>query len=101
LVKPLRERGDISIKPFRFDYDIYVIAVKDGDKYKVKSLYNHIHHIDVLKKQWYKPYELRPMTYGEAYDHLNSPLVQQFLIHVYGTPNVIEEYLKTLFQRFL
>jgi hypothetical protein len=54
-----------------------------------------------LKKQWYKPYELRPMTYGEAYDHLNSPLVQQFLIHVHKTPNVIEEYLKTLFQQFL
>jgi hypothetical protein len=101
LVKPLRERGDISIKPFRFDYDIYVIIEKDGDKYQVKSLYNHIHHIDELKKQWYKPYELRQMTYQDALDHLTSPLVQQFLIHVYGTPNVIDEYLKTLFQRFL
>jgi hypothetical protein len=101
LIKPLRKRGDISIKPFRFDYDIYVIAVKDGDKYQVKSLYNHIHHEGEPKKQWYKPYELRPMTYGEAYNHLNSPLVQQFLIHVYGTPNVIEEYLKTLFKQFL
>jgi hypothetical protein len=101
LVKPLRERGDIGIKPFRFDYDIYVIAIKDGDKYKVKSLYNHIHHIDELKKQWYKPYELRPMTYKDFYEHLHSPLVQQYLTHVYGTPNVIDEYLKTLFKPFL
>jgi hypothetical protein len=101
LIKPLRERGDIAIKPFRFDYDIYVIIEKDGDKYKVNSLYNTIHHEGEPKKRWYKPYELRVLTYGEAFDHLNSPLVQQFLIHVYGTPNVIEEYLKTLFQRFL
>jgi hypothetical protein len=98
-IKPLRERGDIIIKPFRFDYDIYIIIEKDGDKYKVNSLYNIIHHINNPKKRWYKPYELRPMTYEEAYNHLQSPLVQQFLSHVYESPNVTDEYLKTIFKQ--
>jgi hypothetical protein len=99
-IKPLRERGDISIKPFRFDYDIYVIIKKDGDKYQVNSLYNFLHEEveeeGEPKKLWYKPYELRSMTYGEAYEHLNSPLVQRYLTHIYGTPDVIKEYLKSL-----
>jgi hypothetical protein len=42
MVKPLRARGELSIKTFGFDYDIYIILLKDGDKYKLKSLYNFI-----------------------------------------------------------
>jgi hypothetical protein len=104
LLKPLRERGDISIKAFRFDYDIYVIVNKEGDKYQVNSLYNYIRFKDKPKKPkeaepkklWYKPYELRLLTKRQAYEHLHSPLVQHFLIHVYGTPNVIKEYLENI-----
>jgi hypothetical protein len=42
MVKPLRARGELGIKTFGFDYDIYIILLKDGDKYKLKSLYNFI-----------------------------------------------------------
>jgi hypothetical protein len=43
IVKPLRERGELGIKTFKFDYDIYIILLKEGDKYKLKSLYNYVH----------------------------------------------------------
>jgi hypothetical protein len=100
LIKPLRERGDIIVKPFRFDYDIYVIINKEGDKYQINSLYNYINKEGEPKKRWYKPYELRSMTYEDLYEHLHSPLVQQYLLHIHK-PDVIEKYTKTLFQRFL
>jgi hypothetical protein len=62
LVKPFRERGILSAKTFGFDYDIYIILVKQGDKYKLKSLYDFIHNNNRVKKRWYKPYELRKIT---------------------------------------
>jgi transposase len=58
LIKPIRERGLIKKKIFEFDYDIYIILAKEGDKYKIKSLYNFVHEINKVKKRWYKPYEL-------------------------------------------
>jgi transposase InsO family protein len=51
LVKPLQERGVLGIKTFRFDYDIYIVLLKEGDKYKLKSLYNFIHDINKVKKR--------------------------------------------------
>jgi hypothetical protein len=96
LAKPLRERGEIGLKQFKFDYDLYVIVEKDGDKYQVQSLYNYIHDIDEVKDHWYKPYELREMSKRDIYVHLNSPLVKQYLTRLYGTPNVIDEYQKAL-----
>jgi hypothetical protein len=36
IVKPLRKRGELGIKTFGFDYDIYIILLKEGDKYKLK-----------------------------------------------------------------
>jgi hypothetical protein len=62
LIKPLWERGELGIKTFGFDYDIYIILLKEGDKYKLKSLYNFIHEINKVKKRWYKPYELRKIS---------------------------------------
>jgi hypothetical protein len=41
------------------------------------------------------------MTYKDTYEHLHSPLVQQYLLHIHKTSSVIDEYLKTLFKRFL
>jgi hypothetical protein len=69
LVKPIRERGLIKTKIFEFDYDIYIILVKDGDKYKIKSLYNFVHEINKVKKRWYKPYELRIISPRQALKH--------------------------------
>jgi hypothetical protein len=51
LIKPLRERGELDIKTFGFDYDIYIILLKEGDKYKLKSLYNFVHEINKVKKK--------------------------------------------------
>jgi hypothetical protein len=79
LIKPLRERGELGIKTFRFDYDIYIILLKEGDKYKLKSLYNFVHEINKVKKRWYKSYELRKISPQEALDHLESPLVRQYI----------------------
>jgi hypothetical protein len=55
IAKPLRSRGALGIKIFRFDYDIYIILLKHGDKYKLKSLYYFIHEINIVKRRWYKP----------------------------------------------
>jgi hypothetical protein len=62
MVKPLRARGKLDIKTFGFDYDIYIILLKDGDKYKQKLLYNFIREKNVVKRRWYKPYEIRKIT---------------------------------------
>jgi hypothetical protein len=51
IVKPLRIRGDIPKKIFGFNYDIYIIVAKEGNKYKVKSLYNFIHGKKDKKEQ--------------------------------------------------
>jgi transposase InsO family protein len=100
IVKPLRERGELDIKIFGFDYDIYVILLKEGDKYKLQSLYNFIHEINKIKKRWYKPYELRKITPRQALEHLESPLARQYLYHQYEeNTNVIEDmknYLRSL-----
>jgi hypothetical protein len=99
LVKPLSERGLIRTKIFEFDYDIYIILVKEGDKYKIKSLYNFAHEINKVKKRWYKPYELRIISPRQALKHLNSPFVWQYLRKHYGDITGLEEvknYLQTL-----
>jgi hypothetical protein len=99
LIKPIRERGLIKTKIFEFDYDIYVILDKEGDKYKIKSLYNFVHEINKVKKRWYKPYELRAISPRQALKHLNSPLVWQYLRKQYGDIAGLEEvkkYLQTL-----
>jgi hypothetical protein len=84
LIKPLRERGELGIKTFGFDYDIYIVLLKEGDKYMLKSLYNFVHEINKVKRgRWYKPYEIRKITPQEALQHLESPLVSQFIYHLY------------------
>jgi hypothetical protein len=101
IAKPLRERGEITIKIFKFDYDIYIIVSKDGDKYKIKSLYNNIHQIKKIISRWYKTYELRKFTPQQALEHLNSPLVQQYLFHKYDDPDAVEDMRKYILQRLL
>jgi hypothetical protein len=103
LIKPIRIRGDIRKKIFDFDYNIYIIVSKEGDKYQVKSLYNFIHGIeehDKTKKEkenyWYKPYELRKITPKQALEHLNSPIVQGYLYHVYEDPDAIKDIKKRI-----
>jgi hypothetical protein len=100
IAKPLRSRGALGIKIFRFDYDIYIILLKDGNKYKLKSLYNFIHEINTVKKRWYKPYELRKITPQQAFKHLNSPLVQEYLYQVYKTRDAVEDMKKYIQQQF-
>jgi hypothetical protein len=100
IVKPLRERGELNIKTFGFDYDIYVILLKEGDKYKLKSLYNYVQGENKVKKRWYKCYELRKITPQQALEHLESSLVQHYLYNLYkgdivGIEN-IKEYLRSL-----
>jgi hypothetical protein len=94
IAKPLRARGALGIKIFRFDYDIYIILLKEGDKYKLKSLYNFIHEKNIVKKRWYKPYELRKIAPRQALKHLNSPLVQAYLYQVYKTHDAVEDMKK-------
>jgi hypothetical protein len=91
IAKPLRSRGALGIKIFRFDYDIYIILLKHGDKYKLKSLYYFIHEINIVKRRWYKPYELRKITPQQALKHLNSPLVQAYLYQVYKTRDAVKD----------
>jgi hypothetical protein len=100
MIKPLRARGALDIKIFRSDYDIYIILLKDGDKYKLKSLYHFIREKNIVKRRWYKPYELRKITPQQALEHLNSPLVRAYLYRVYETPDAIEDMRKYL-QRLL
>jgi hypothetical protein len=101
IVKPLRARGELGLKTFDFDYDIYIIVTKEGDKYKLKSLYNFIREKNVIKRRWYKPYEIRKITPQQALEHLKSPLVWQYLYHLYEeNPDAIEDMRKYL-QRLL
>jgi hypothetical protein len=58
----MRVCGALDIKTLRFDYDIYIIVSKEGDKYELKSLYNFIHGKKDTKPHWYKPYEIRKIT---------------------------------------
>jgi hypothetical protein len=89
--KPLRERGVLGFKIFNFDYDIYIILVKEDDKYKLKSQYYFIHEKNTVKRRWYKPYEIRKITPQQALDHLNSPLVQQYLAQKYEDSNAVKD----------
>jgi hypothetical protein len=98
-IKPLRERGALSIKIFRHDYNICIINKKEFDKYQIKSLYNHIHNKNITKKRWYKPYELRKITPQQTLEHLNSPLVKAYLYQVYETPDAVEDMKKYLQQQ--
>jgi transposase InsO family protein len=104
LIRPIRIRGEIGVKIFGFKYDIYIIVLKEGDKYKVKSLYNFIHGIKEHDKErkkkeyWYKPYELRKITPQQALAHLNSPLARAYLYRVYENPDAIEDMRKYLFK---
>jgi hypothetical protein len=101
MVKPLRARGELGLKTFDFDYDIYIIVAKEGDKYKLKSLYNFIREKNVVKRRWYKPYEIRKITPQQALKHLKSPLVWQYLYHLYKeNPDAIED-MKKFLQRLL
>jgi hypothetical protein len=100
LVKPIRERGLIKTKIFEFDYNIYIILDKEGDKYRIKSLYNFVHEINKVKKQWFKPYELRAISPRQALKHLNSPLVWQYLRKQYGDIAGLEK-VKEHFQSLL
>jgi hypothetical protein len=100
LVKPIRERGEIGTKIFEFDYDIYIILGKEGDKYKIKSLYNFVHDRNIVKRRWYKPYELRIISPQQALEHLKSPLVWQYLYHRYEEDinglEKVKKYLQSL-----
>jgi hypothetical protein len=101
IVKPLRARGQLGFKKFGFDNDIYIILLKDGDKYKLKSLYNFIREKNFVKRRWYKPYELRKITPQQALEHLKSPLVWQYLYHLYDdNPDAIKD-MKNYLQRLL
>jgi benzoyl-CoA reductase/2-hydroxyglutaryl-CoA dehydratase subunit BcrC/BadD/HgdB len=75
-----------------------MILLKEGDKYKLKSLFNFVQEINKVKKRWYKTYELRKISPQEALEHLESPLVRQYIYHLYDEDiNGIEEmkeYLK-------
>jgi transposase InsO family protein len=108
LIKPIRIRGEIGVKIFGFEYDIYIIVAKKGDKYQVKSLYNFIHGIIEHNKErkkkeeyWYKPYELRKITPQQALAHLNSPLVQAYLYRIYENPDAIEDMRKYILKHYL
>jgi hypothetical protein len=100
LVKPLRELGEISAKIFKFDYDIYIILVKEGDKYKIKSLYNFVHDKNIVKRRWYKPYELRIISPQQALEYLKSSLVWQYFYHRYNEDihglEKVKKYLQSL-----
>jgi hypothetical protein len=98
-VKPIRIRGDIPKKIFGFNYDIYIIVAKDGDKYQVRSLYNFIKNIKPPKEHaeerrienyWFKPYEIRKITPSQALAHLHSPLTQAYLYRIYEDPDAIK-----------
>jgi hypothetical protein len=96
MAKPMRERGELGIKTLRFDYDIYIIVSKEGDKYQLKSLYNFIRGKEETNPHWYKPYEIRKITLQQALMHLNSPLVHAYLYRVYENPDAIEDMRKYL-----
>jgi hypothetical protein len=96
LAKLIRERGVLGVKTLHFDYDIYIIVSKKGDKYKLKSLYNFIHRKKEENPHWYRPYEIRKITPQQALAHLNSPLVHAYLYRVYETPDAIEDMKKYL-----
>jgi hypothetical protein len=107
LVKPIRIRGDIPKKIFGFNYDIYIIVAKEGDKYQVRSLYNFIKNIKPPKEHaeqrrienyWFKPYEIRRITPQQALAHLNSPLTQAYLYRIYEDPDATEKMRKYIQQ---
>jgi transposase InsO family protein len=107
LIKPIRIRGEIKKKIFGFNYDIYIIVAKEGDKYQVRSLYNFIKNIKPPKEHveerrienyWFKPYEIRRITPQEALAHLNSPLTQAYVYRVHEDPNAIEDMRKYIQQ---
>jgi hypothetical protein len=77
-------------------------VAKEGNKYKVKSLYNFIHgKKDKKEQQWYKPYEIRKIAPQQALVHLNSPLVQAYLYRVYENPDAIEDMRKYILKRLV
>jgi hypothetical protein len=101
LIKPIRIRGDIPKKIFGFNYDIYIIMTKDGDKYQVRSLYNFIKNIKLRKTQedkeqreienyWFKPYEIRKLSPPQALAHLNSPLTKAYVYRIHEDPDATE-----------
>jgi hypothetical protein len=111
-IKPIRIRGDIPKKIFGFNYDIYIILKKQGDKYQVKSLYNFIHNIILpkvketeeqrrIEEYWFKPYEIRKITPQQALAHLNSPLTRAYLYRIYENPDAIEDMRKYILKHYL
>jgi hypothetical protein len=84
-------------------------VAKDGDKYQVRSLYNFIHNINLLKTKeykeqrdiemhWFKPYEIRKLSPREAFAHLNSPLTKAYVYRIHEDPNAIEDMKKYIQQ---
>jgi hypothetical protein len=107
LIKPVQLRGVIRKKIFKFNYDIFIITSKDGDKYRVRSLYNFIHDIELpkdekeqrmIEEHWFKPYELRKLSPQEALAHLNSPLTQAYVYRVHEDPHAAEDMKKFIQQ---
>jgi hypothetical protein len=106
LIKPVQLRGVIRKKTFRFNYDIFIITAKDGDKYRVRSLYHFIHDITLpkgvreyeeqrrIEDHWFKPYELRKLSRPQALVHLNSPLTQAYVYRVHEDPHAAEDMRK-------
>jgi hypothetical protein len=110
LIKPIRIRGEIKKKIFGFNYDIYIIVAKDGDKYQVRSLYNFIHNIILpkklkeyeeqrnIEKHWFKPYEIRKLSIQEAFAHLNSPLTKAYVYRIHEDPEAVNDMRKYIQQ---
>jgi hypothetical protein len=106
LIKPVQLRGVIRKKTFRFNYDIFIITTKDGDKYRVRSLYHFLHDITLpkgvreyeeqrrIEDHWFKPYELRKLSRPQALVHLDSPLTQAYLYRVHEDPHAAEDMKK-------
>jgi hypothetical protein len=100
LIKPIRIRGEIPKKIFGFNYNIYIIVAKEGDKYQVRALYNFIKNIKLPKTReykeqreienyWFKPYEIRKLS-PQALAHLNSPLTQAYVYRIHEDPDATE-----------
>jgi hypothetical protein len=110
LIKPIRIHGGIKKKIFGFNYDIYIIVEKDGDKYQVRSLYNFIHNIILpkklkeyeeqreIEKHWFKPYEIRKLSIQEALAHLNSPLTKAYVYRIHEDPEAVNDMRKFIQQ---
>jgi transposase InsO family protein len=108
-IKPIRLRGELPTKIFGFNFNIYIIVAKDGDKYQVRALYNFIHNIKLpktneykkqimIEEHWFKPYEIRKLSPQEALAHLNSPLTQAYIYSIHEDPDAVKDMRKYIQQ---